>query len=74
MPQALYFLLLLACPLAMVLMMRAMHGGHGHHFGADDRHEPDEVSLDDLRAHRSELDRQIADRELAESPPADARR
>ena len=74
MPQALYFLLLLACPLAMVLMMRAMHGGHGQHSGADDHHEPDEVSLDDLRARRSELERKIADRELSESPPADARR
>ena len=74
MPQALYFLVLLACPLAMILMMRAMHGGHVRHSGADNRHEPDEVSLDDLRGRRSELDRQIAAREYAESVPADERR
>jgi hypothetical protein len=73
MPQALYFLLLLACPLAMVFMMRAMHGGHGRS-GAGDRHEPDDVSLNDLRERRSELDRQIAAREHAESLPADERR
>jgi hypothetical protein len=29
MPQALFFLLLLACPLAMVFMMRGMHSNHG---------------------------------------------
>jgi hypothetical protein len=88
MSQALFFLLLLACPLAMVFMMRGMHGGHGHtqarnegvqqegghggcHSGGHDR-EPDEVSLDDLRSRRAELDREIADRERAESLPAHA--
>ena len=30
MPQTLFLILLLACPLAMVFMMRGMHGGHGH--------------------------------------------
>jgi Protein of unknown function (DUF2933) len=88
MPQALFFLLLLACPLAMVFMMRGMHGGHGHaqtheegahqggghggcHSGSHD-HEPAESSLDDLRSHRAELDREIANREIAEKAPAHA--
>ena len=30
MPQTLFLILLLACPLAMVFMMRGMHGGNGH--------------------------------------------
>jgi Protein of unknown function (DUF2933) len=88
MPQALFFLLLLACPLAMVFMMRGMHGGHGHtnaeegaqhggghggcHAGAGHGHEPTESSLDDLRSRRADLDREIADRELAERSPAHA--
>ena len=84
MPEALFFLLLLACPVAMFFMMRGMHGGHGHssegheqdarhgaghggcHSGSHD-HEPDEASLDDLRSRRVELDREIVDRERAES-------
>jgi len=88
MPQVLFFLLLLACPIAMVFMMRGMHGGHGHakaedgaqhgaghggcHSGGGHDHEPDESSLDDLRSRRAELDREIADRELAERSPAHA--
>lgn len=74
MPQALFFLLLLACPLAMVFMMRGMLGDHGHQSGAHDSRASAESSLDELRAHRSELDHQIADRERAESAPADAHR
>jgi len=88
MPQALFFLLLLACPLAMIFMMRGMHGGHGHtqaheegvHQGGNHGgchsgghdHEPDESSLDDLRSRRAELDREIADRESAERSTAHA--
>jgi hypothetical protein len=83
----LFLLLLLACPLAMMFMMRGMmHGGHGHaesreegtqqggghggcHSGSHD-HESGEASLEDLRSRRTELDREIADREHAESAPA----
>ena len=53
--------LLLVCPLAMIFMMR---GGHGHH-GGD---QP--LSLDQLRARRSELDAEIEARERGESRPA----
>jgi len=83
MPQTLFLILLLACPLAMVFMMRGMHGGHEHtkaeegtqhggghggcHSGAGHDHEPAESSLDDLRSRRAELEREIADRERAES-------
>jgi len=88
MPQALFFLLLLACPLAMVFMMRGMRGDHGHAQADEDGahqgggyggchsgshdHEPAESSLDDLRTRRAELDREIADRELSERSPAHA--
>ena len=86
MPQTLFLILLLACPLAMVFMMRGMHGGHEHtkaeegtqhggghggcHSGAGHDHEPAESSLDDLRTRRADLEREIADRERTESLPA----
>ena len=57
-------LVLLACPLMMVFMMRGGHGhgGHSHsHSGHDDAREPG--SLDDLRRRRDELDREIAARD-----------
>lgn len=47
-------LLVLACPIAMWLMMRSGHG-HGKHG------QP--ASLTDLRRRRDELDREIAARE-----------
>jgi len=46
----LIFLLILACPLLMWLMMR---GGHGH----------GSASIEDLRRRRDELDQEIAARE-----------
>ena len=64
---ALFLLLILACPLMMVLMMRGGHGhgGHGHgghsHGSHDQASEP--VSIEDLRYRRDELDREIAARE-----------
>ena len=50
--------LLLACPLAMGLMMR---GGHGHG-GHAHSHSEGPASIDDLRQRRDELDREIAAR------------
>ena len=68
----LFLLLILACPLMMVWMMRG-HGGHASH-GAGHGHMPDDAdemsaagSLDDLRRRRSELDTEIAQLEQEES-------
>jgi Protein of unknown function (DUF2933) len=76
---ALFFLLLiLACPLMMVWMMRG-HGGHGdarelgHHHTHGGVGEMRGRSLDDLRHRRAELDAEIATFEEAETeakPPA----
>jgi len=70
--STLFFLLLvLACPLMMIFMMR---GGHGHG-GAHSDHaggghgrdaEPGPTSTDDLRRKRDELDRLIEEREQSE--------
>lgn len=69
----LLLLVLLACPLLMWLMMRGGlghgHGGHGsHHAAAIDGRHGDAPSTDDLRRRRTELDREIAERERAEAP------
>ena len=68
-------LLLLACPLLMVWMMRGGHGAHsagghsghgcghgGHNHTANEGAEP---SLDELRRRRDDLDREIEERESA---------
>jgi len=71
----LILLLLLACPLMMVWMMRG-HGGHGGHasHGAGHGHihgAADEMSgtgsLDELRRRRDELDAEIAQLEQEET-------
>lgn len=54
-------LLVLACPLMMVLMMRG-HGG-GHAGSRDHEADPGDASTDELRRRRDELDRLIEDRE-----------
>lgn len=67
-------LLLLACPLMMMWMMRGGHGAHGAgghaghgcgHGGGHDHSQTQaaEPSLDELRQRRDEIDRAIADRE-----------
>ena len=75
----LFLLILLACPLMMVFMMRGMHGGHGgnadsgHAHGADGHHGNGSAdtsgSIDDLRRQRADLDRQIEQRETEEQMP-----
>ena len=71
----LFLLLILACPLMMVWMMRG-HGGHGGHasHGAGHGHvhgDADEMSgtgsLDELRRRRAELDAEIAQLEQPET-------
>ena len=56
----LFLLLVLACPLAMWLMMRGGHGGHGH---GGQSPVGQAASVDELRRQRAELDREIAARE-----------
>lgn len=69
MSELLVLFLVLACPIAMWLMMR---GGHGHvdHARGRSPHDPDAVrrvgttmSTEELRARRDELDRLIVGRE-----------
>jgi len=56
---ALFLLLILACPLMMIFMMR----GHSGHDGGHEHHDPSTASVDELRRQRDELDREIAARE-----------
>ena len=67
-------LLVLACPLGMMLMMRGGHGGHGHsgHDHDDDAHPSltREHSTQGLHELRDEIDRMIEEREETEREPA----
>jgi hypothetical protein len=78
-------LLVLACPLMMIWMMRGGHGHGGHeHSGhhGDDAHAPlmRERSTTGLRELRDEIDRMIEEREEPEheraelEPPVGTRR
>ena len=83
MSQYLFLLLILACPLMMIFMMRGMHGGQGgnaegghtHGMAGSSSHgnmhgQGDSASsLDDLRRQREYLDRQIEEREAEEQTP-----
>ena len=60
---ALFLLLILACPLMMIFMMR----GHGHGGGHEHR-DASAASVDELRRQRDELDREIVAREGADPP------
>ena len=73
MRELLFMLLVVACPLAMFLMMRGGHGhGHGHGHGPS-VHGGDEpgLSAEELRRRRGELDRLIGERERAETAVSD---
>ena len=59
MSQYLFFLVILACPLMMMFIMRGGHGHGGHAHGSSQ--EPS--SLEELRRRRSELDDEIAARD-----------
>jgi hypothetical protein len=55
--------LLLACPLIMISMMRGVHGGHGQGGHAQPDQKPRErMSLDELKQARDELNEEIGDR------------
>ena len=55
-------LLVLACPLMMIFMMRGMHGHSGHAPDHDGYHSRDRMTLDELKRERDMLNEQIADR------------
>ena len=76
MSQYLFLLLVLACPLMMIFMMRGHgHGDHGHSearmghgdchgsYGGHNGHADEPATIDDLRRQREQLDKQIAERE-----------
>jgi Protein of unknown function (DUF2933) len=50
-------LLFLACPLIMVFLMRGMHGGHGHgsQMRPDQKLRREQMTLDELKRERDEL-------------------
>ncbi len=53
-------LLILACPLMMIFMMKGMHG-HGGHAQAEAKPR-EQMSLDELKHARDELNEEIGDR------------
>jgi hypothetical protein len=72
--SAVPFLLVLACPLLMVFMMRGMHGGHGaadgHHGRRAAQKPSDQMSLDELKAERDALNEEIGRRAELRQPAA----
>lgn len=62
MKSLLPFLIILACPLMMIIMMRGMHGSHEHGAkGADLEARPDELrrARAEFQAHIEDLDERI---------------
>lgn len=56
MKEILPFLLILACPLLMLFMMRGMHGGSHDHAASERR---DDMSAAELRQLRDEIDQRL---------------
>ncbi len=59
---ALPVLFILICPLAMVFMMRGMHGGHGHGQPERDQKSRAHMSMDELKRERDKLNEEIGQR------------
>ena len=55
----------LACPLMMIVMMRGMHGGHGH----EEPKPRKQMTMDELKEARDDLHAEIGDRASAKYPP-----
>lgn len=56
------FLLVLACPLMMIFMMKGMHGGKGHGHGEAEPKPRAQMSMDELEQSRDELNEEIGRR------------
>lgn len=54
----LFLLVILACPVMMMLMMRGSHGGHGDHMSGDNANHAQTMADSDARV--AELERQVA--------------
>ena len=71
---ALPVLLLAACPLSMLLMMRGMQSHQGSHPDAEERTSPiapsRDVRLAELKARQQDIDREIASLEQGSERPA----
>ena len=61
-------LLVLVCPLMMVVMMRGMHRGSGRH-GYGESKPRAQMTLDELKAARDELNAEISSRAEASEYP-----
>jgi DUF2933 family protein len=75
MGKVLLFLVVLACPISMIFMMRGMHGG-GHAESREAPRDPEVIDTTAQDARVAELEREIArlreaqethDRELADT-------
>lgn len=58
MEQLLFLLVILACPLMMMLMMRGSHGGYGDHMSADNANHAQAMADSDARI--AKLEHQVA--------------
>jgi hypothetical protein len=58
----LLFLLVIACPLMMVFMMKGMHGGRGHGHGQAQPKSREQMSMDELKQARDVLNDEIGQR------------
>lgn len=52
----------LACPLLMIFMMKGMHGGHGHAHGHAGPKSREQMSMEELKQARDELNDEIGHR------------
>jgi Protein of unknown function (DUF2933) len=56
------FLLVIACPLMMIFMMKGMHGNGGHGHGQAEPKSHAQMSMDELKQARDELNDEIGQR------------
>lgn len=64
-------LLVLACPLMMIFMMKGMHGGHGHAHGHPEPKSREQMSMEELKQARDELNDEIGQRAQQTSYPGE---